>query len=55
VWTVLDCDGALVVGSGFHYVNRVGYIITEVPVPPGDSIATIDEDAHLDGDEEGGE
>jgi len=64
VWTVLDCDGAHVVGSGFHYVNRVGYIITEVPVEPGQSVATEadpdelegnldDEDEDEDGDEEG--
>jgi hypothetical protein len=56
VWTVLDCDGSLIVGSGFHHVNRMGYIITEVPVAPGESVETIDEDADLDGDdEEGGE
>jgi hypothetical protein len=50
VWTVLDCDGALIVGSGFHHVNRLGYIITEVPVAAGESVETIDEDA---GDDEG--
>lgn len=40
VWTVLDCDGSLLVSSGFHYVNRMGYIITEVPVAEGDHIET---------------
>lgn len=49
VWTVLDCDGSLIVGSGYHHVNRIGYILTEVPVPEGQTIETIDEDA--DGDE----
>lgn len=52
VWTVLDCDGAIIASSGFHHINRMGYIITEVPVPPGVSIETIDDDASQD-DEEG--
>lgn len=29
VWTVLDCDGELIIAAGFHFVNRMGYIITE--------------------------
>jgi len=29
VWTVLDVDGDLQIVAGFHYVNRMGYIITE--------------------------
>lgn len=33
VWTVLDCDGKTVISSGFHHVNRLGYIICEVPLP----------------------
>lgn len=45
VWTVLDCDGALIASSGYHHVNRMGYIITEVPVAEGDMVETIDEDA----------
>jgi hypothetical protein len=56
VWTVLDCDGAHVVGSGFHYVNRVGYIITQVPVEPGQSVATEADPDELEGnldDEDG--
>lgn len=55
VWTVLDVDGSLIASSGFHHVNRIGYIITEVPVAAGESVETIDEDADDDGDEEGGE
>lgn len=45
VWTVLDVDGALIVASGYHHVNRMGYIITEVPIAPGESFETLDEDA----------
>jgi hypothetical protein len=30
VWTILDGEGsALVVSAGWHYVNRLGYLITE--------------------------
>lgn len=28
VWTVLDCDGKLIIQSGYHHVNRVNYILT---------------------------
>lgn len=31
VWTVLDCDDKTIVVSGYHYVNRMGYIITANP------------------------
>lgn len=32
VWTlVTGDDDELVVSNGFHYVNRVGYLVTEVP------------------------
>ncbi len=31
VWTVIDCDGTLYVTAGFHFVNRLNYIITEHP------------------------
>jgi hypothetical protein len=31
VWTLYDVDGALILESGFGYVNRFGYFITEVP------------------------
>lgn len=28
LWTILDGDEALYASSGFHYVNRVGYLLT---------------------------
>lgn len=34
VWTLLDCDSCEVIGDGYHYVNRIGYFITEVPAEP---------------------
>ena len=33
VWTVLDGDeGYMVIESGLHYVNRLGFIVTTEPV-----------------------
>jgi hypothetical protein len=33
VWTVLDGDeGCIVIESGLHYVNRLGFIVTTEPV-----------------------
>ena len=32
VWTIVEGeDGELYLGDGYHYVNRIGYFITEVP------------------------
>lgn len=55
VWTVLECDGSLIVTSGYHHVNRTGYILTEVPVADGEWVSTIDEDPLGDDDEGDGE
>ena len=34
VWTILDGDdGDMYVASGFHFVNRVGYLVSRDPVP----------------------
>jgi len=46
VWTLLDVDGKLIIGEGFHYVNRIGYYITEVVrTNETDTYEIIDEDA----------
>lgn len=46
VWTWLDCDGEMVVGSGYHLVNRVGYFITEKALPDNvTSVEFMDEEA----------
>lgn len=34
VWTLLDVDGDLYIGQGYHHVNRMGYFITEVAYDP---------------------
>jgi hypothetical protein len=36
VWTLIDGDdGDMYLVSGFHRVNRVGYLISSTPVPEG--------------------
>lgn len=37
VWTYVDVDFGSVVVEGYHYVNRIGYFITEVPWIDGTS------------------
>ena len=31
LWTVVEGDDGLMIASGFHFVNRLGYIITAKP------------------------
>jgi len=39
VWTLTDGDdGDQYVLSGFHVVNRIGYLITAIPFPEGTTI-----------------
>jgi hypothetical protein len=35
IWTMLDCDGKIYIVPGWHYVNRMDYLITEVPWKEG--------------------
>ena len=36
VWTLIDGDdGDMYVVSGFHWVNRVGYLLSRDPIPEG--------------------
>jgi hypothetical protein len=36
IWTFVDGDdGDCYVISGYHFVNRIGYLISTVPVPEG--------------------
>ena len=35
VWTLVDCDGEQCTLSGLHIVNRIGYLVSTVPVPHG--------------------
>jgi hypothetical protein len=39
VWTLVEDDeGFLVIVNGYHHVNRMGYLITEVPFVDTDEI-----------------
>ena len=29
VWTLIDCDGWYGICAGYHWINRIGYVITE--------------------------
>jgi hypothetical protein len=31
VWTIVDCDGHLYVNPGYRFVNRIDYVLCEVP------------------------
>jgi len=33
IWTLLDCDGKMRIAEGLHYVNRMGFFVTEVEAP----------------------
>lgn len=36
VWTFMDDGkGGTMIGDGLHFVNRLGYVVTEVPAEPG--------------------
>jgi len=37
LWTVLDCDGILYIATGWHSVNRVGYVMSTKPWTDEDS------------------
>jgi hypothetical protein len=41
VWTLLDCDGKVIVADGYHIVNRLGYYVTEIACPHGQQIDVI--------------
>lgn len=49
IWTVLDCDGELMVGNGYQHVNRMGYIITEIPAP-ADTWVVVEDPENLEKD-----
>jgi hypothetical protein len=57
VWTYLEGDTGTLITEGYHYVNRLGYYITEVPSLPDtsyeiDYVADRDEDEDEDGEED---
>jgi hypothetical protein len=53
VWTLLDSDGQSRIESGFHFVNRIGYLIASVPTEPDHSYSVAREGER--GDDASGE
>lgn len=35
IWTLLDCGGKLYLSAGFHRINRLNYVITQIPWTEG--------------------
>lgn len=33
VWTIVDCDGKLYLLPGYHFVNRINWVLTKNPWP----------------------
>jgi hypothetical protein len=52
IWTDLECDGYNYISSGWHFVNRLGYYVTEVPFDPVDDIQVMLSTPEDEGDEE---
>lgn len=34
LWTLIDGNGDEFIASGWHFIDRTGWFLTEVPVPP---------------------
>ena len=43
VWTIIDCDGTMTIESGYHFVNRLGYLVASSP-RPDDCIYSVTDD-----------
>jgi len=42
IWTYINCDGEDYISQGFHFVNRLNYLIASVPFKEGDKEYFID-------------
>lgn len=42
VWTITESDNKMYICSGFHYVNRIGYIVTQFPCKDDVTTGAID-------------
>jgi hypothetical protein len=44
VWTLVESDGVMSIESGYHHVNRLGYLVTRHPFDPGTTVSvTLDD------------
>ncbi|PKV50859.1 hypothetical protein ATE84_2927 [Aquimarina sp. MAR_2010_214] len=44
IWTILEGDTMIIISSGYHLVNRIGYLITKKPIPDGFDFEVQDDD-----------
>jgi len=44
VWTIIEGDEGMCFSAGFHYVNRLGFLITEKPYESEEDYVEMDED-----------
>ena len=42
IWTLINCDGEDSISQGYHFVNRMSYLIASVPFKEGDKEDFID-------------
>lgn len=35
LWTATDCEGKMYLTNGYHYVNRLYYVVSKNPCPAG--------------------
>lgn len=42
VWTILDTDDEIVIASGLHFVNRLGYLVCAAPVENDEFFEVVD-------------
>lgn len=45
IWTVIDCDGTLIIESGCHFVNRFGYLVASRPCLDQSTYSVENDDA----------
>jgi hypothetical protein len=48
VWTYVQGDTSMIIVAGYHYVNRIGYYITEVPWTNEDDCVLVSEDVECE-------
>ena len=44
VWTIIESEGKMYICAGFHYVNRVGYMVTQKEWNSDEIEVALDED-----------
>jgi hypothetical protein len=45
VWTYMDGDEGTWLTAGYHVVNRIGYLVTEVPWETQDTVVSVSSDS----------